>query len=494
VHADGVKTTYSFLRDVSVVVGQRVVAGENVGHSESSVHVSVRYNGYYLDPLILFDGDTATKTRLIATTPDEPGLESDDGLSLLKLAMSPFASTIEGVKSTIDAFRAMIDAGLVSAQAAVDMAGWLLVQAYNGVVEPALQQLLVDLEILALAITHADPLRLTLLQLSILSDVLNGQKCTPVGTPAQTVDDLTSRKKIIVQVAGFGSSASADKPNTSGAFQVDTESLGYDDADVIRFSYAGGTTMDNDYDSQDSSQDLNVAAKRLTDLLAELRAQNPDAHITVVGHSQGGVVARDAITRPGSEDLNVDTVVTIGSPHQGSSIALMTLAEATLGGERVINTIADLKDLNPHGSAQQLTPGSDYLRELNERTLPEDTWFTSIGGRGDVVVPAADAALREAHNVVLDVPAALGGVHTALPSDPQVMGEILRAINRQEPTCRSVSDRYIDSVRARGGQALMRLVGTGAAVGSTVVGSPGMVLPDLGGKNGTDVVQQSVAP
>jgi triacylglycerol esterase/lipase EstA (alpha/beta hydrolase family) len=473
-HADGVKTTYSFLSTIELVVGQRVRQGQSVGTAYASVHISVRFNGYYLDPLVLFDGDEIATTRLLALTPDVPGFDTDDGFSI--------GSIVGGVwKASIEDITALVKAGQMTASTLAGLAVWVADMTYRGVVEPSLQLLQIQLELAALALAHPDAISQAFLTADILRDVARGEQCTEASVPAPRVNESGRGRHIVVQVAGFGSSATSDDDRGASAFKFDTQGLGYDDADVVRFSYAGGSTADSTYTSMDSTQDLDISAQRLFDLLATLRAANPDAQIDVVGHSQGGVVARDAVTRTGAEALKVNSVTTVGSPHQGSSVALVTIADPTLGGEIFLRGVGGAKGLNPHGAAQQLTPGSDYLHQLNNRQIPEGVWFTSVAGRGDVVVTPPDTVIEGANNVTLGVAAKPGGVHTALVQDPQVTNEILRAINRQLPTCRSSGQRMLDSVRGRGGQALMRLVGiTGAGVVASA--SP---LPDPTRVNGT---------
>ncbi|MDP9388768.1 MAG: M23 family metallopeptidase, partial [Actinomycetota bacterium] len=71
-HADGVRTSYSFLASVVVGRGQRVAAGETVGESGASLHFGARAGDAYLDPLVLLGagGDTAP-ARLV---PDGTGV------------------------------------------------------------------------------------------------------------------------------------------------------------------------------------------------------------------------------------------------------------------------------------------------------------------------------------------------------------------------------------------------------------------------------------
>ncbi|MGH9282730.1 MAG: murein hydrolase activator EnvC family protein, partial [Acidimicrobiales bacterium] len=55
-HADGIRTSYSFLASVAVRRGQRVAAGQDLGTTSASVHFGARAGDAYLDPLVLLGG------------------------------------------------------------------------------------------------------------------------------------------------------------------------------------------------------------------------------------------------------------------------------------------------------------------------------------------------------------------------------------------------------------------------------------------------------
>jgi len=55
-HADGVRTTASFLATASVVAGTRVVQGQVIGTTADRLHVSARRGDVYFDPASLWGG------------------------------------------------------------------------------------------------------------------------------------------------------------------------------------------------------------------------------------------------------------------------------------------------------------------------------------------------------------------------------------------------------------------------------------------------------
>lgn len=104
---------------------------------------------------------------------------------------------------------------------------------------------------------------------------------------------------------------------------------GYDDSDMLDFSYAGGTVTSSGTwrpapyhcEGTDRPPDENVA--KIEQLLRDYRDEHRDAHFTLVGHSLGGYLAflagaRDA-ARAEDHRLGIDVVVTLDAPLKGAS-------------------------------------------------------------------------------------------------------------------------------------------------------------------------------
>lgn len=73
-HADGIRTSYSFLDAVTVHTGDRVSAGQEVGRAGHSLHFGARRGDAYIDPLGLFAPAREARVHLV---PDDGG--DDDG-------------------------------------------------------------------------------------------------------------------------------------------------------------------------------------------------------------------------------------------------------------------------------------------------------------------------------------------------------------------------------------------------------------------------------
>jgi murein DD-endopeptidase MepM/ murein hydrolase activator NlpD len=55
-HPGGLRTSYSLLATVDVVVGQRVAQGDRLGLAGERLHFGARRGGTYIDPATLFSG------------------------------------------------------------------------------------------------------------------------------------------------------------------------------------------------------------------------------------------------------------------------------------------------------------------------------------------------------------------------------------------------------------------------------------------------------
>ena len=160
---------------------------------------------------------------------------------------------------------------------------------------------------------------------------------------------------------------------------------------------AGFTPCEFDYPNDQPAAE---SADLLTTWLSILRRQGA-RRITLIGHSMGGLIAREAITRdPEREDLpRITRLILIATPNHGSSLARLHFAGEvrdhvvrTLSGDGLIfGSIFD-----GAGEAQiDLLPGSDFLTALNARPLPDDLNCTIIAGDLSPVTQPRVASLME---------------------------------------------------------------------------------------------------
>lgn len=151
---------------------------------------------------------------------------------------------------------------------------------------------------------------------------------------------------------------------------------------------------------QPYSQDIRLSAEQERERIEWILSRTDAEELIFIGHSQGGLVIRDLIQRQQFVD-RLTNCVFLATPHMG------TWAGVAGHVHGVVTKIAGLlnKRLRVSGeSGKQMIPGSEFLRSLNQRPLPEGVSFTNIYNYIDPLVwPAKYARLPypEAHNVLV---------------------------------------------------------------------------------------------
>jgi pimeloyl-ACP methyl ester carboxylesterase len=155
-----------------------------------------------------------------------------------------------------------------------------------------------------------------------------------------------------------------------------------------------------------NDQAIANSADYLADTLRGLHSRGTQ-RVDLICHSMGGLVARDALTRAdhyagqarGHADLpDIDHLVMIATPHTGSPLApLHAIAD---GREQVVRwadspdhdwrlLLAFVNDGRGQ-AADDLTPGSRFLTDLNARPALQGVAITSIAA--ELVIEKADTA------------------------------------------------------------------------------------------------------
>lgn len=445
-HADGLRTSYSFLAEISVRAGQRVVAHQPIGVAGGPVHVGVRTpDGTYLDPEALFAGRLAPRVTLVPSAQD---------------GVDPLAERRSLLQVVLDRGREVV--GELTAEG-VDL-----------------------LEVAALYAVEMTPTTHVLRAVDAgVTWVRQRLDCTDADEPVPA----SAGRRIAVVVSGLGTDSGGNS-----AWRLDTDALGYDDADVVRFSYRGGRAPGPDgaavdpslrgipvreFSKLDSQQSLEVSADRLAELLEDIGRARPGMPIDVLAHSQGGVVARLGVVAAGADGRlpgTVENLVTLGSPHQGAPLATTALAAQAGGtGRDVLATVRlsglfdDLDERHP--AIGQLAETSDVLAAMRALPVPDGVRFTSIGAAGDVVVPGTATADRQADTHLI-VPSSVGqAAHGELTERADVTREVALAVRGLPPTCQPFGDAALAFAEAEG----VRFVEHGA--GAVLVG--GFVTGDV---------------
>ena len=433
-HADGLRSSLSFVADITVRRGQDVRAGDVIAVAGGPVHFGLRAGERYLDPMPFLRGGEP-EVHLAPLRPEDFD-EGDERAALAKL------------------LRVIGRTGLSAARAGVAWAR-----------RSALPPLLGDHDTLRAWLSVSQTLAMPeALRLAMAARAWHERRdeCTP---PTTSPPPRPGRR-LLVLVGGLGSAG----PDGASVFHFDHRGAGYDDADVVRFSYLGGDARDRPYTPADTQQSIAASAGRLAATIRQLAAAHPDVPIDVVAHSQGGLVSRAALVIP-AEPLPVATFVTLGTPHGGASLATAgTLFRSTNVGDAVLDAAGRLDlGVDPQStSVRQLSEGSDFVSWLGDRPLPQRTKVVSVAARTDVVVPSPDCRLTGATNIVVTVGGALGafGAHDALPRSAAATREVALAVAGLPSTCESLADALTDV-----------LVGDGIEVGEDAVAAALGVVP-----------------
>ncbi|MGW7525399.1 esterase/lipase family protein [Streptomyces sp. NPDC054783] len=164
--------------------------------------------------------------------------------------------------------------------------------------------------------------------------------------------------------------------------------------------------------------DIRAAAELLGRHVEEICERTGSDRVDIVGHSLGGLIARYYVQCLGG-DLRVRTLVTLGTPHSGTSAAPLA---------------------NAHPIVRQMRPGSGVIEELTRPAPGCRTRFVSFWSDLDsVMVPLQTACLEhpdlDAQNVRVT-----GIGHLALPVHPAVAAGIREALDTPRPGDRVAGD------------------------------------------------------
>lgn len=422
-HDDGVRTSYSFLARIDVVLGQHVHQGDVVGITAGHLHLGARIGDSYFDPASLF-GTGPPRVHLVPFD-IPPSLEVHGERS----ALGQLVGAASGALGTVA--HAVGDQLLSGTGASVD---WL---RRNGS------------QLVRTAVQYMEPYQLQLLRRGLDAALRAYAAATRECTDDDVVVAPPVERRVAITVAGLGSTSE------SGAIDdVDTAALGYTEPDVVRFSYAGGRTPSTGsafegipasaYGAADTQIDLRAAGARLADLVEDVVAGAQGATIDIYAHSQGGVVTRLALIelerRHGSAWLDqVGLVATLGTPHGGADLATAVFAiGSTEAGSLLFDGAASALDLELDDDAEsvgQLSETSSVTAELADEPYPPEVEAVSIAARGDLVVPVPRTVAPGAEQVVVAVDGT--HAHDALPGSAPAQRELALALAGHPPGCQS---------------------------------------------------------
>lgn len=166
------------------------------------------------------------------------------------------------------------------------------------------------------------------------------------------------------------------------------------------------------------TQDIRLTAQALRTFADGVRAQTGAAKVDLVGHSQGGLVARAYVKWYGGAS-RVDSLITLGTPNRGTYVA--NLANV-LGFGDCLAVVA----------CEQMRIGSSFLADLNagDDTIGTVRYTTIRTLQDELVRPTDNATLLDgAANTLVQNPCFLRVVgHVGLLVDGTVYSGIRTAL------------------------------------------------------------------
>ncbi|WP_405899453.1 alpha/beta fold hydrolase [Streptomyces sp. NBC_00727] len=159
------------------------------------------------------------------------------------------------------------------------------------------------------------------------------------------------------------------------------------------------------------TSDIRTAAELLDRHIEEICVRTGHRRVDIVGHSLGGLIARYYVQRLAG-DHRVRTLVTLGTPHAGTSVA-------PLAGALPI--------------VRQMREGSAPIEELRLPAPGCRTRFVSFWSELDRVIVPAEAACVD-HPDLDAVNVRVTGIgHLALPVHPAVAAAVRQALDAADP-------------------------------------------------------------
>ena len=162
-----------------------------------------------------------------------------------------------------------------------------------------------------------------------------------------------------------------------------------------------------DYPNDDK---ISRSAFLFSEELKKHQVRFPTQKISIIAHSMGGLVARNAIEDSRLDSGNVDQLIMICTPNQGSNLAKLAIGqdvwEHYAAGADVVPSLSRLKSSLADGvneAATDLTPDSKFLSELNKLPRNKGVRYTSLlGNNGSINEDQVGALAKKIEKWSLD--------------------------------------------------------------------------------------------
>lgn len=214
-------------------------------------------------------------------------------------------------------------------------------------------------------------------------------------------DDFAAHPETVLLLHGFF--------QTRNVWEIMEDRLRYDGFGVFSFDLGGL------FGALNTARPGDLAG-RIAEKIERICNRSGLERFHIVGHSKGGLIAREYVQRHGG-DKRVKSVVTLGTPHHGTPTA--AIAVGLMGAGLISRSPFDM------------LPDSAFVRRVRSDKFPANIPITSIYSRHDLVCPWWASVLipREGETSMQNIPVS-GIGHTALTWDPGVYVLLRRALQR----------------------------------------------------------------
>jgi pimeloyl-ACP methyl ester carboxylesterase len=198
------------------------------------------------------------------------------------------------------------------------------------------------------------------------------------------------------------------------------------------------------------NRDLDESAEAFRKDWAEFRKKSGDRRAwAIVAHSMGALLARAYVEDDRAYAGDVASMILIAPVNRGSNLSrvqtihqAMQGLKAVQGGSAKGEALAKIGD-GVGAAAEDMTPGSAFLRELNARKRREGMAYHTLAGKGGFLSPTARRQI-EVQLGLVGRPAMLGGLaRLALGDLPAQLDEVTEGTG---DGCVSVASTRLEGV------------------------------------------------
>ena len=187
-----------------------------------------------------------------------------------------------------------------------------------------------------------------------LENTLTYVRLTLEGNKVEKLTDFKKSKHPVLLLYGFGA--------TRRTFAILEQRLRRDGFSVFSLNLGGFLDTFN-------TRCIEELAEHVDEKIERLFKRYKLKKISVIGHSEGGLIGRYYVKRLGGSK-RVHTLITLGTPHNGNPWALLGLATPLVLLSK---------------SIRQMFPMSPFIRALKQGSFPKNVRFVSIYSRDDRV-------------------------------------------------------------------------------------------------------------